>query len=390
MPDALSVLDFAVRKERGLLEMTLRDAVALSCLQPASGETRAARLLKELVEGQPGLPFEPEPGDLIDRLADRLGIPPDETSGAIAAARSWADRALARASVAGLTPVAFTDPRYPPWLGQIVDPPIVLWVKGALPDLTMPAVAVVGSRHATPTGLALGRQLGEGLAEAGLLVVSGLARGVDGVSHEGALAVGGKTLGVLGCGADVIYPAEHRDLTSRVAASGGVISELLPGTTPQPHYFPLRNRIIAGLSRAVVVIEAGDRSGSLITARMALEQGRDVLAVPGNVLSGRNRGCHSLIKDGARLVETVGDVLDELGWAHPGQNQVKKDGKSLGDNTLVSILESKMAAGETYDADGLASLTGWAPSQLLAELAALEIRGRLARVPGGWVRRTNR
>ena len=390
MPDALGVLDFAVRKERGLLEMALRDAVALSCLQPASGETRAARLLKELVEGQPGLPFEPEPGDLIDRLAGRLGIPPDESSGAIAAARSWADRALARASAAGLTPVAFTDPRYPPWLGQIVDPPIVLWVKGAVPDLTMPAVAVVGSRHATPTGLALGRQLGEGLAEAGLLVVSGLARGVDGVSHEGALAVGGKTLGVLGCGADVIYPAEHRDLTARVAASGGVISELPPGTTPQPHYFPLRNRIIAGLSRAVVVIEAGDRSGSLITARMALEQGRDVLAVPGNVLSGRNRGCHALIKDGARLVETVGDVLDELGWAHPGQNQVKKDGKSLTDNTLVSILESKMAAGETYDADGLASLTGWAPSQLLAELAALEIRGRLARVPGGWVRRTNR
>ena len=181
----------------------------------------------------------------------------------------------------------------------------------------------------------------------------------------------------------MIYPAEHRDLTSRVAASGGVISELPPGTTPQPHYFPLRNRIIAGLSRAVVVIEAGERSGSLITARMALEQGREVLAVPGNVLSGRNRGCHALIKDGARLVETVGDVLDELGWVRRDDTGAIQDGKSI----EMSALEQKMAIGEVYDADGLAKLTGWAASQLLAELAALEISGRLARVPGGWMRR---
>lgn len=367
--------------------MTMLDAVALSCLQPASGETRAARLLKELLEGSPTLPFDP-PEDLIRQLADRLGIPPPEQPAAIAAARDWAATALARAEQLGLTPIPIGDDRYPPWLRQIVDPPILLWVKGVLPDLTMPGVAVVGSRHATPTGLSFGRQLGEGLADAGLLVVSGLARGVDGVSHEGALSVGGKTLGVLGCGADVIYPAEHRDLTARVAASGGVISELLPGTTPQPHYFPLRNRIISGLSRAVVVIEAGERSGSLITARMALEQGREVLAVPGNVLSGRNRGCHALIKDGARLVETVGDVLDELGWAHADDRGASSDVKSLSLNGLESQLESKMAVGESYDADTLADLTGWASSQLLAELAALEIRGRLVRVPGGWMRQT--
>jgi len=369
--------------------MTLLDAVALACLQPASGETRAARLLKELTDDPPGLPFD-SPGDLLHQLADRLGIPEPEQPGVINAARDRAGEALARAERLALTAIPIADPRYPPWLRQIVDPPIVLWIKGAMPDLTMPAVAVVGSRHATPTGLALGRQLGEGLAEAGLMVVSGLARGVDGVSHEGALAVGGKTLGVLGCGADVIYPAEHRDLTARVAASGGVVAEWRPATTPQPNYFPLRNRISSGLSRAVVVIEAGERSGSLITARMALEQGRDVLAVPGNVLSGRNRGCHALIKDGARLVETVGDVLEELGAAHPGGNQAEINGKPLEDNTLGSALESRMAAGEIYDADGLANLTGWAPSQLLAELAALEIRERLDRVPGGWVRRARR
>jgi DNA processing protein len=366
--------------------MTLLDAVALSCLQPASGDTRAARLLKELMERSADLPFEPASGDTIHQLADRLGIAPVEQPAAIDKAREWADKALSRAERVCLTPLPVSDPRYPPWLRQIIDPPIVIWVNGVLPDLTLPGVAVVGSRHATPAGLMLGRQLGEGLAEAGLLIVSGLARGVDGASHEGALGVGGKTLGVLGCGADVIYPAEHRGLTARVAASGGVISELAPGTTPQPHYFPLRNRIISGLSRAVVVIEAGDRSGSLITARMGLEQGRDVLAVPGNVLSGRNRGCHALIKDGARLVETVGDVLDELGWTRSDDAEAGSDGKSLGSNKL----ESKMASGEVYDADSLSDLTGWAPSQLLAELAALEIQGRLVRVQGGWIRRPSR
>lgn len=364
----------------------LRDVVALSCLQPASADTRLARHLKELLDGPAELPFEPVGSAWLSQLAERAGVPPDEGARTIERARSFADRAIERAAHSGLRPLPFTDPGYPPWLWQIADPPIVLWVNGRLPDLSRPAVAVVGSRHATPTGLALARQLGEGLAEAGLLVVSGLARGVDGASHEGALAVGGTTLGVLGCGADVIYPAEHRELTSRVAASGGVLSELLPGTTPQPHYFPLRNRIIAGLSRAVVVIEAGERSGSLITARMALEQGRDVLAVPGNVLSGRNRGCHALIKDGARLVETVGDVLDELGWVRADETRANTEGKSF----EISALESKMAAGDVYDADSLAKLTGWAASQLLAELAALEISGRLARVPGGWVRRTRR
>lgn len=370
--------------------MLLVDAVTLSCLQPASGETRAARLLKEIVGESERSLFGDDATQITHQLTDALRIAPDDRGAVIREAREWAAKALARAERSGLTPLPFDDERYPAWLRQIVDPPIVLWVKGQLPDLTIPAVAIVGSRHATPTGLSLGRQLGEGLAEAGLLVVSGLARGVDGVSHEGALAVGGKTLGVLGCGADVIYPAEHRDLTARVAASGGVISELLPGTTPQPHYFPLRNRIISGLSRAVVVIEAGERSGSLITARMALEQGRDVLAVPGNVLSGRNRGCHALIKDGARLVETVGDVLDELGWVRDSASDGGIGDKSLKDGTLASELESKMSAGEVYDADSLAAATGWATSQLLAELAALEIRGRLVRVPGGWTRRAGR
>lgn len=365
--------------------MNLHDFVTLTCLRPTSLDTRAARALKVLLDDAPPLPFDAPVDQYLNRLADDLGIQPAERAAAFDAARGYADAALSRAKQQGLRAISLADPAYPVWLRQIVDPPGVIWVRGQLADLGRPAVAIVGSRHATPTGLALGRQLAEGLAEAGFLIVSGLARGVDGVSHEGALAVGGQTLGVLGCGADVVYPAEHRDLAARVAASGGVVSELLPGTTPKAHHFPLRNRIIAGLSRAVVVIEAGFQSGSLITARMALEQGREVLAVPGNVMSGRNRGCHALIKDGARLVETVDDVLDELGWAR-SETARQSTAKAL----ETSKLEAKMAAGEVYDADRLAQVTGWGPSQLLAELAALEIDGRLIRVPGGWTRQSGR
>ncbi len=150
------------------------------------------------------------------------------------------------------------------------------------------------------------------------MVVSGLARGVDSAAHRGALEAGGLTVAVLGCGADVVYPAEHRGLAREVAERGALVSELAPGTRPHPHFFPLRNRIISGLARAVVVIEAGEKSGSLITARSALEQGREVLAVPGNVLSGRNRGGHALLRDGAKIVETADDILEELGWRRQG------------------------------------------------------------------------
>ena len=363
--------------------ITPSDIVTLACLRPPSGDARLAREFKTLISEAETQLLAPTAGDLLTGLAMRLGIEPAVHGEAIEMARHVAAQALDRAARVGLSALPFNDPGYPPWLWQIADPPPVLWVKGNAPDAHRPTVAVVGSRTATPAGLALARQLGEGLAEAGVMVVSGLARGVDGSSHEGALSVGGTTIGVLGCGADVVYPAEHRDLTDRVAASGGVVSELPPGTTPQAHYFPLRNRIISGLSRAVVVIEAGERSGSLITARMALEQGREVLAVPGNVLSGRSRGCHALIKDGARLVETVSDVLDELGWVRPDNSEAVETAKS----NEMSVLASRMAVGDVYDVDGLAILTGWATGQLLAELASLEIVGRVARVAGGWVRR---
>ena len=348
--------------------MDLTDALALANLLPASGDARLARLVKAARgEGRP-----------IDDVAAQVGI---DGAGLEAARRQGADQ-LGRGTKAGLRAIAVGQADYPAWLAEIADPPIVLWVRGQLADLSQPAVAVVGARLASTAGLAIARQLGEGLAAAGLTVVSGLARGVDGASHEGALAAAGVTVAVLGCGADVVYPAEHRVLADRVAAAGGLLSEFPPGTGPRPLHFPLRNRIIAGLCRAVVLVEAGERSGSLITARMALEQGRDVLAVPGNVMSGRSRGCHALIKDGARLVETVGDVLEELGWSPASDKGSKTPSNSL----PISELERHLRPGEVCDADTLATLTGWDAARLLAELAALEVEGRLARVPGGWTR----
>ena len=186
-----------------------------------------------------------------------------------------------------------------------------------------------------------------------------------------------------------MYPAEHKELAAKVAASGGVISEFPPGTAPHPHHFPLRNRIISGLSRAVVVIEAGERSGSLITAKMAMEQGRDVLVVPGNVLSGRNRGGHALIKDGAKLVESVEDVLAELGIQR-GIDKCGIDDFGADKSVPENELSRQMAIGETYDADTLAGLTGWDVSKLLSGLAALELAGQVRRSAGGWTRLARR
>ena len=353
------------------------------------GDTEPARWFKEFLN--------------LDEMAARLDprdapldVQPDAAvSALVQAARARAALALADAARLGISVVPLTDDRYSPWLREIVDPPSVLWVRGRIPPFDRPGVAVVGSRQATPAGLQMGRQLGEGLAAAGLTVVSGLARGVDGASHEGALAVGGLTIGVLGCGADIVYPSEHRELAARVAASGGIISEFPPGTPPQSHHFPLRNRIISGLSRAVIVIEAGERSGSLITARMAMEQGREVLVVPGNVLSGRNRGGHALIKDGARLVESVEDVLAELGIDKCGSanweiGNREIDAKRADKSVTENELSRQMAIGETYDADTLAGLTGWDVSKLLSNLAALELDGQVVRGPSGWTRRSRR
>jgi DNA processing protein len=205
-----------------------------------------------------------------------------------------------------------------------------------------------------------------------------MARGVDAAAHRGALEGGGRTVAVLGSGVDVAYPADHRELAGLIAAAGTLVSELPPGTPPLAHHFPRRNRIISGLSRAVVIVEAGEQSGSLITARCALEQGREVMAVPGSALSGRNRGAHALLKDGAKLVEGVDDILEELGGP-PGRRAAAADDKPLLHNGLLL----DMQPGETYGLDELAAMTGLSGPDLLPRLLELELEGRIERLPGG-------
>ena len=288
--------------------------------------------------------------------------------------RSRAASALERAKSGGMHLVAWADASYPAALSAITDPPPVLWVRGNPDALTSCAVAIVGSRAGSEYSLSVAERLAGDLASRGIVIVSGLARGVDSAAHRGALAAGGVTVAVLGCGVDVTYPAEHRQLGRDIAETGALISELVPGTPPQQQFFPLRNRIISGLSRAVLIVEAGEKSGSLITARCALEQGREVLAVPGNVLSGRNRGGHALLKDGAKIVESADDILEELGVP-----SVRTPGPNVPEDPVLAGLP----AGETCDLDLLSERTGLQSSRLLPRLFELELAGLIRRVGGG-------
>jgi DNA processing protein len=342
-----------------LSDQTL-ELVALS-LTPFS---RRRRLGDQLRAGQ-------DPAAILDRvLAARPAEPGLDRPALLARARL----AIARAADRDVHLVTWDDASYPAALSAIADPPPVLWIRGSLEALTARAVAIVGSRAGSEYGLAVAGRLAADLASRRVVIVSGLARGIDSAAHRGALAAKGTTLAVLGCGADVIYPSEHRDLARQIERGGAIVSELVPGTPPQKQFFPLRNRIISGLSRAVLIVEAGEKSGSLITARCALEQGRDVLAVPGNVLSGRNRGGHALLKDGAKIVETADDILEELGVPSCGTRRA---------NEPEDPVLAGLPAGESCDLDVLAERTGLTSARLLPRLFELELAGLVRRVGGG-------
>jgi len=270
------------------------------------------------------------------------------------------------------------DARYPAVLAAIHAPPPTLWTRGCAESLCGPLVALVGSRAASPYALEVAHQLAGDLARRGITVVSGMARGVDSAAHRGALDAGGVTVAVFGCGVDVIYPREHQSLAARICERGALVSEFRPQEPPRAGYFPQRNRVISGLSRAVVVVEAAEKSGSLITARFALDQGRDVLAVPGNILSGRNAGAHALLRDGARIVETAEDILDELQWQN-GKGFESKWPDSASDDPVLDC----MTVGEPYDLDQLSSLSGMNRITLLQRLLELELGGAVLRVDGG-------
>lgn len=296
----------------------------------------------------------------------------------MAAAWRLADRALARAAAAGVATIAWGEERYPPVLAQIADPPFALWIRGDVAALQGAGAALVGARDASVYAVEVARRLGGGLAEAGVTVISGLARGVDAAAHRGALEAGGLTVAVLGSGVDVIYPYDHRSLAAAIAERGALVSELPMGTPPRRDHFPRRNRIVSGLSRAVVIIEASITSGALITARCGLDQGRDVMAVPGNVLSERNRGAHALIKDGAKVVEGPDDILEELGLAPAACRGEAGWGAGIDDPVWQA-----MADGEVYDVDALSALVGDGGPSLLARLLDLELKGLVRRCAGG-------
>jgi len=274
------------------------------------------------------------------------------------------------------------DPRFPSALLAIPDCPSELWFRGQLNTFDAPAVAIVGSRAASAVALEMATRLAADLASLGIVIVSGLARGVDSAAHRGALSRG-RTIAVLGSGCDVIYPREHAPLASEIAATGLVISEYPPSTAPHAGQFPMRNRIISGLSRAVVVIEAHERSGSLITARCALQQGRDVMAVPGNPLSGRNRGGHSLIRDGAKIVDCADDILEELGLVRSPDAPADGLVSSCAQRASGDRLLGAMAEGEPYDLDALSLRSGLDSQKLLPRLLDLELRGLVRRIGSG-------
>jgi DNA processing protein len=243
-------------------------------------------------------------------------------------------------------------------------------------------VAIVGSRAATPVALDTAARLATDLAERGITVVSGLARGVDSAAHRGALEAG-RTIAVLGSGVDHVYPSEHVALADEIVQSGLVVSEYPPGSRPLPHHFPMRNRLISGLSLAVVVIEASEKSGSLITAGCALEQGREVMAVPGNVLSGRNRGGHALLKDGAKIVECADDIVGELGFGSRSDRPASPVASTSESTGSADPVLRVMEPGQTYDLDGLAASSGLDASRLLPRLIELELAGVIRRHGGG-------
>ncbi|MEJ5297460.1 MAG: DNA-processing protein DprA [Armatimonadota bacterium] len=288
---------------------------------------------------------------------------------------------LDRLTAMGATAVPFTDPLYPPLLKQIADPPGLLFVRGELTEQDRFAVAIVGSRSPRPYGVQMARRLASDLASAGLTIVSGGARGIDGSAHDAAIRAGGRTIAVLGSGIDVAYPSEHRELFNRIAVSGALLSEFPPGAPPESWRFPRRNRIISGLSRGVIVCDAPEDSGSLITATCAAEQSREVFAVPGNVDTGHNRGAHRLLKEGAKLVESAEDVLEEFGIERSPER------KAPVERPRMQVTPDEMRILELLDLepvplDVIIEKTALPPSDVAGLLTFLEMKRLVKRLAG--------
>lgn len=354
--------------------------LALSLVKGLGGES-ARRLLREF--GSPEAIFSASSGslrsvvksDVVSEIAK--GIDEDQ----LAPALTW----LADANNHIIT---LADSEYPQSLLNIPDPPLLLYVKGRLALLNQNALAVVGSRNATPQGINNAEDFAQSLSAAGLCVISGMAHGIDAAAHRGALQGRGSSIAVVGTGLDKVYPSANRALAHTLAQQGALISEFPLGTPPLAANFPRRNRLISGMSIGCLVVEASLQSGSLITARLALEHGRDVFAIPGSIHSPQSKGCHALIKQGAKLVEAAQDVLEELagqiGTSSPvlqHSAELPADASSAGGALLEQL------GFDPVDADTLGSRSGLTVAQLSAMLLTLELEGRVSALPGGLYQR---
>lgn len=319
-------------------------------------------------------------------LAELMSVPrmDEKTARAIGSHRDWkfVERQLSLVEKFKVEVVALQDEKYPENLRRIYDPPPFLFVRGELVEEDKYSVAVVGCRQPTAYGRLITERISGELAEKGVAIVSGMARGIDSIGHRSALDKGGRTIAVLGCGVDVVYPPENRKLMARILGSGAVMSEFPMGTKPEAPHFPRRNRVISGLSLGVIIVEADRNSGALITAEYALEQNREVFAVPGNVTERRSRGTNWLIKEGAKLVESIDDVLEELGgtlgrFAHPRPAPVTRAELTDEERRVYEALGDKPT-----HIDLIAKNSGLSSSRALSILLALELNGLVKQFSG--------
>jgi DNA processing protein len=338
-------------------------------LVPGIGSTTLIRLLTAFGSPEAVLAcgrhaLEPH---LAAKQRDALLAGPD--AALLAETQAWLDQPGNRLLTLG-------DPDYPKPLLEIADPPALLYCKGRRDLLGRPGFSIVGSRNATPQGLRDAEAFGLALADAGLTIISGLALGIDAAAHRGGLAGSGSSIAIVGTGLDRIYPARNRALAHTLAEQGLILSEFPLGTPPLPGNFPCRNRLISGLSRGVLVVEATTASGSLITARVAAEQGREVFAIPGSIHSPLARGCHALLKQGAKLVESAADILDELAW----QQRITPPAhlSAAPPDPVLDVMD-----GAPVTLDTLAQRSGLTLDALSAKLLTLELEGRIAPLPGG-------
>ena len=324
-----------------------------------------------------------------DRSLEKLGFAEHTRSALRAASPAVLDSDISWLQASDRHLLPLTSPHYPALLAALPDAPPALYVRGSLEVLATPQLAIVGSRHPTASGRDTAFRFAAHLARCGLAITSGLAEGIDGASHRGALAAGGVTIAVCGTGLDRAYPEQHAELAESIAASGALVSEFAPGTPPRREQFPQRNRLISGLSLGTLVVEAARQSGSLITARCASEQGREVFAIPGSIHNPMSRGCHRLIRDGAKLVETADDILTELriplsaavaAPLAPAPQARAQNGERL-DKEYEILLDA--LGFDALGVDALVERSGLKPDAVASMLLILELQGQVEVRPGG-------